>query len=163
MSIAGGALPIRGKRLSRMGVAIKAGRVDREISLHALKKTARRILAILDCADCELSLSLVGNQEIQKLNARYRHKNEPTDVLSFPLDGPFPAGVQLLGDVVIAVERAKEQARERKKTLSQEMESLLVHGVLHLLGYDHERSKKEARIMRGLERKIARSLVTVAR
>ena len=101
---------------------------------------------------------MVKKGEIQKLNARYRHKNEPSDVLSFPSGGVLPEGMRLLGDVVISVEQAEKQARERGKTLMEEMESLLIHGILHLLGYDHERSQRDAKIMRGMERKIRRAL-----
>jgi len=150
---------LRAERVRAMGVEIRVRNVREKISLPTLKKTAQRILEILDQDHLELSMSLVDNHEIQELNARYRNKNEPTDVLSFPLEGPFPKGVQLLGDVVISVEKAEEQARKRKKTLAEEIQALLVHGILHLLGYDHERSSEEARIMRALERKIARSLV----
>ena len=75
-------------------------------------------------------------------------------MLSFPAGDELPAGVHLLGDVVISVEKAKEQAKERRRTLDEEMARLLVHGIVHLLGYDHERSAKDARIMGRLEKKI---------
>lgn len=100
---------------------------------------------------------MVKNREIQELNAKYRNRNEPTDVLSFPSQGILPPGVQILGDVVISVEQAEKQAG-RRKALEEEIERLLIHGILHLLGYDHERSRREARIMRGMERKISRML-----
>lgn len=133
----------------------RAGR--KKVAVQRLKQTARRILEILDQDEAELSLALVDNRQIQKLNARYRNRNEPTDVLSFPSGESLPTGIQILGDVVISVEKAEEQARKRRKTLEQEMESLLIHGILHLLGYDHERSK-DAKIMRRLEKKISRAL-----
>ncbi|MGH7830382.1 MAG: rRNA maturation RNase YbeY, partial [Candidatus Binatia bacterium] len=59
-----------------------------------------------------------------------------------------------LGDVIISVEQAQKQAKERNKTLDEEMEKLLIHGILHLLGYDHERSRKDAKIMQTMERTI---------
>lgn len=130
----------------------------RKLPVRELKKTGRRILELLNQNQAELSIALVKNREIQRLNARYRHKNEPTDVLSFPSGGVLPEGLRLLGDVVISVEQAEKQARERGKTLMEEMESLLIHGILHLLGYDHERSQRDAKIMRGMERKIRRAL-----
>lgn len=129
-----------------------------KLSLRRLKKTGRRILDLLDQKRAELSLALVGDREIQELNARYRNKNEPTDVLSFPMDPALPAGKRILGDVVISVEQAEKQARKRSKTLDDEIERLLIHGTLHLLGYDHERSEGEAKVMRALERKISRAL-----
>jgi rRNA maturation RNase YbeY len=100
----------------------------------------------------------VGNREIRKLNARFRKKDYPTDVLSFPAGNGKPTGVRLLGDVVISVDKAKQQARERRRTLDEEIVMLLIHGIVHLLGYDHERSAKDARAMIRLERKIYRVL-----
>jgi probable rRNA maturation factor len=66
--------------------------------------------------------------------------------------------VSLLGDVIISIEKAKQQARERRHSQEEEMVALLIHGILHLLGYDHERSAREARIMKGMEKKIYRAL-----
>ena len=139
-------------------VEVVTKNVGETISLPIVKKTAQRILDILHQHQVELSLALVDNREIQGLNARYRKKNKPTDVLSFPSGGQLPNGLEILGDVVISVEKAEEQARKRRKTLEQEMESLLIHGILHLLGYDHERSEKDAKIMRRMEKKISRAL-----
>jgi len=130
----------------------------RKISRRRLKRSARRILKILGQGRAELSLALVDNREMQKLNARYRDKNEPTDVLAFPAGKALLPGMQVLGDVVISVEKAEEQARKRRKTLGQEIRTLLIHGVLHLLGYDHERSRRDARVMRGMEKKVSRAL-----
>lgn len=126
--------------------------------LRSLKRKARRILTLLKQNRVELSLALVADREIRRLNARYRKKDYPTDVLSFPLGGPLPRVARALGDVVISVERAKVQANESGKTLEEEMESLLIHGILHLLGHDHERSAKEAKAMQNLEKKIRRAL-----
>jgi rRNA maturation RNase YbeY len=69
-----------------------------------------------------------------------------------------PRGVALLGDVIISVEQARRQAKEQGKTLKDEIAVLLIHGLLHLLGYDHERSPRQAKIMAGLERKLYRHL-----
>ena len=123
-----------------------------------LKRVAARILKLLKTDKAELSVALIGNGEMRKLNARYRKKDYPTDVLSFPAAAGMPGGLQLLGDVIISVDKAKEQAKERGRSLDEEMTTLLIHGVLHLLGYDHERSAKDARIMGRLEKKIYRAL-----
>jgi probable rRNA maturation factor len=123
-----------------------------------LKKTAQSILALVGQAEAELSLVLVGNAEMRKLNARYRRKDYATDVLSFPVEGTLAEGNSLLGDVIISVEKARAQARERGRTRDQEMAILLIHGIVHLLGYDHERSAKDARVMKRLENKIYRQL-----
>lgn len=141
-----------------MSVGIVNRRPGKQLSLRRIKKTAERILSFLHQERTELSLALVGNREIQRLNARYRKKNGPTDVLSFPLGQGFPGAGHVLGDVVISVEQAKAQARQRGKKLQQEVEELLIHGILHLLGYDHERSKKEAKVMSDMEKKIRRAL-----
>ncbi len=130
----------------------------RKVSARKIKAKAIRILQLLKKNQSELSLALVGNGEIQRLNSQYRNKNEPTDVLSFSLEGDLSKGEKLLGDVVISVEQAEKQAKEGMKTLDMEIEILLIHGILHLLGYDHEVSPKEARRMKGMETKIQRAL-----
>lgn len=103
--------------------------------------------AVLECLqyegwdpDYEVSLSLVDNQEIQELNHEYRGKNYVTDVLSFPLvEDDFPVGEEkLLGDIVISVEKALEQAEEYGHSFQREMAFLVVHSMFHLMGYDHE-------------------------
>ncbi len=141
-----------------MSVDITHKERGKKVPTRALRKTAERILAFLKQDRAELSLALVDNRKIQELNARYRDRNEPTDVLSFPSGESLPAGVQILGDVVISVEKAEAQARKRRKTVEREIESLLIHGILHLLGYDHERSARDARIMRAMEKKVSRGL-----
>lgn len=89
---------------------------------------------------------------IRELNRRYRNRDIPTDVLSFPLaDEVCP---DLLGDVVISVDTLRRQARQRKRSVADELLRLLIHGVLHLLGYDHEVSSAEARRMRKAEREM---------
>jgi len=93
---------------------------------------------------------------MRALNRRWRKKDKTTDVLAFPAGGG--PGPDALGDVVISVEQAEIQARKRRKTLEEEVRSLLIHGILHLLGYDHERSQREARIMKGMEKKIEQAL-----
>ena len=105
-----------------------------------------------------MSLALIGNSEMRKLNSRYRRKDYPTDVLSFPAEGAMPSGHRLLGDVIISVEKAREQAKARGHTLEREMITLLVHGIVHLLGYDHERSARDARAMSRVEKRIYKQL-----
>lgn len=137
-----------------MGVDITNKIGSKKVSVRKLRDATRSVLKYLDQDQSELSLVLVDNREIQDLNHRYRNKNEPTDVLSFPPGEGLPEGVSLLGDVIISLEQAERQAAKRRTTLEDEVESLLIHGILHLLGYDHERSRSEARVMRGMERKI---------
>ena len=120
-----------------------------------LTRSARRLLRGLRRDDAELSLLLVSDREMRVLNRRWRGHDRPTDVLSFPQDAGRSA---LLGDVVISVDTARRQAAERRTTLGREGERLLIHGLLHLLGYDHERSAAEARRMARKERAVARWL-----
>jgi len=141
-----------------MSVDITSRVPRKKVSIGKTREAAQRILAFLGKGRSELSLALVKDREIRELNGRYRHRPEPTDVLSFPAGESFFAGAKMLGDVVISVERAEIQARRRGAPLEQELERLLIHGILHLLGYDHERSPKEARVMRQMERKISRAL-----
>jgi probable rRNA maturation factor len=97
---------------------------------------------------------------MRSLNRRYRGRDETTDVLSFALrEGQFP-GIQpdCLGDIVISVPQAARQAKEAGHSLSMEIEFLLIHGILHLLGYDHERGKREADRMKKRERLLLKRL-----
>ena len=141
-----------------MPVEVLRRNSGKQFSSRKLKKIANGVLALLKQEDAELSVALVGNAEIRKLNAQFRKKDYPTDVLSFPAAKGIVSDFRLLGDVVISVDKAKQQARERSWTLDEEMITLLIHGVLHLLGYDHERSPKDAKIMTRLEKRIYRGL-----
>jgi rRNA maturation RNase YbeY len=125
---------------------------------RAARSTALEVLRLLDRAQAELSLALVGDAEIRKLNARYRGKDYATDVLSFPAGNESSAPVHLLGDVVISLDKTRAQAKERGRSVDEELAILLIHGIIHLLGYDHERSARDARIMAGVERRIHRAL-----
>ncbi len=126
---------------------------------RVLRRRAGRLLAALGVRRAELSVVLAADPEIAALNARFRGRGGPTDVLSFSLLEGAAAGFRggLLGDVVIGVEVAARQARRRGRSLDEEVARLLIHGVLHLLGYDHERDA-DARVMRAQERRLWRSL-----
>ena len=130
----------------------------RNVPVRGFKDKARRILRLLELENCELSVALVGDQEIRLLNNRYRSLDEPTDVLSFPVDEPLPSGSRVIGDVIISVEKAARQARQRRRSFADELEVLLIHGILHNLGYDHERSPEDEREMRAMERRLRRAL-----
>lgn len=113
-----------------------------------LATRARQVLRALGIRRSELSLSLVADPEMQALNCDHRGKDRPTDVLAFPLyDPPVPADAASLGDVVISIDTAALAARQRRRPLAAVLDELLVHGVLHLLGYDHEISPAEERRM----------------
>jgi rRNA maturation RNase YbeY len=133
--------------ISRFGTAKKFPPVE-------LRRIAETLLDLLRLEQAELSIALVGDREMRPLNAKYRRQNKTTDVLSFAVEASPKGPPLLLGDVVISVERARCQAKERQHTLKREMATLLIHGVLHLLGYDHERSQRQAKKMFALERKL---------
>jgi probable rRNA maturation factor len=112
------------------------------------------MLAALKLARAELSVAVTDDREIRELNQFFRHKDRPTDVLAFAMrEGEQVAtnarrSAEILGDVVISVETARRQAKERKRPLDDEMRMLLAHGLLHLVGYDH-RDDEEERAMNG--------------
>lgn len=107
----------------------------------------------------EISVTFVDNEEIHKLNKQYRDKDMPTDVLSFVMgeNGTYDidpkTGAQILGDVVISMEKAVEQAERYGHSLQREVGYLTAHSVLHLLGYDHEDNMERVR-MREKEEKV---------
>jgi probable rRNA maturation factor len=121
-----------------------------------VRTDALRLLRALQEDGAELTVSLVNDAEIHRLNRDYRGKDRPTDVLAFAMrEGERVAGDEaVLGDVVISLETASRQARRRGVSDAGEVRTLLIHGVLHLLGYDHERSPAEARRMKAMERRL---------
>lgn len=127
-----------------------------------VRADARSLLQALQEDGAELTVSLVNDAEIRRLNRDYRGQDRPTDVLAFALrEGQRVAGDEaVLGDVVISLETASGQARRRGVSPADEVRTLLVHGVLHLLGYDHERSPAEARRMKARERRLRALLNT---
>ncbi|MGH0032003.1 MAG: rRNA maturation RNase YbeY [Myxococcota bacterium] len=129
------------------------------VDRRRLRRRAGAILRATGRGDAELSVALVDDATIRELNARYRGRDAATDVLSFSLvDGEHAERRgDLLGDVVISLETAERQARRRRHDLEDEVVRLLIHGVLHLLGHDHERDD-EARAMRAEERRVARAI-----
>lgn len=139
------------------------------LDLSALRQVARRILESQKYPDrCELSIALVDDQEIQRLNREYRGIDRSTDVLSFAQqehidpqlvqphsdDAAFPL---VLGDVILSVETTQRQASEQGKSFEAELYFLLIHGILHLLGYDHQ-TDDDARVMKQVEQDVLREL-----
>ncbi len=108
--------------------------------------------------DCEVSVSFVDNEEIKELNRDYRNVDKETDVLSFPMDDDFiEMGPILLGDIIISVEKALEQANEFGHSLYREIAYLTAHSMFHLLGYDHM-EKEEKSFMREKEKEIMKKI-----
>ena len=143
------------------------------VDARALKNTAARLLEVLGERASSLSLTLVDDDAMRALNREHRGKDKPTDVLSFGLvgtpqdaglplreasNGTRPSGLsnpeRMLGDVVISVNTARRQAAQYDATLQNELYRLLIHGVLHVLGHDHEQATERAR-MEAEERRLA--------
>ena len=122
-----------------------------------LRSVARKILSASGCLEARLSILLVDDAGIRELNRTWLGKDRPTNVISFAMQEGDGAGVQpdLLGDVVISADTAARDAAEAGVTVEHELYFLLLHGTLHLLGYDHERgSAAEARRMAEREREL---------
>ena len=135
-------------------------RTDFEISGEIMEAVEKACLETLKYEefdeDCEISLSFVTNEEIHQINRQFRNVDAPTDVLSFP-QLTFEEGEEadvnengeiVLGDIIISVERAKEQAKEYGHGLKREIAFLTVHSMLHLLGYDHMEKDEEEDMFR---------------
>jgi len=116
--------------------------------LRRLLEDAARSLGVSG----EVALVLMRDPAVRALNARYRGKDKPTDVLSFP----GPGGTAGLGDIVVSVDTAERNARRRGRTLQRELDVLALHGFLHVLGYDHE---TDDGTMNRLERRLRRKLL----
>ena len=110
----------------------------------------------MDCKDVELSILFTDDGHMAELNRDYLGREGPTNVLAFPMSsGPAP-DVQcgMLGDVIVSVDRAMEEAKSFGETFEQRLYRLLIHGILHLLDYDHERSEPEAERMESREEEL---------
>ena len=128
------------------------------LSANALQMFLREIQRTLKIEDAQVTIAFVGDAEITQWNESYRKKKGPTDVLSFPAASKGRRGKKSeknLGDIAISPETARRYAKENGRTLQQELRVLMLHGVLHLMGYDHETDRGE---MDRLEQKLRRRL-----
>lgn len=126
------------------------------VSATRVAADARRLLRALDEAEAQLTVSLVDDAAIRRLNRDYRGHDRPTDVLAFAMREGVraPGDEAVVGDVVISLDTAARQAQQRGVSAADEVRALLIHGILHLLGCDHERSVREARRMKAMERRL---------
>jgi pyridoxine 5-phosphate synthase len=143
-----------------MAVALRCDTAGHTLSLSLLTARAEQLLDLCGHAAAEWSIALVGDGEIAALNRDYRQQDRPTNVLAFALReaGAEMPGRELLGDVVISLDTAAREAAAQKITLHQRVTVLLIHGLLHLLGFDHERSDQEARRMEAAEQRLLAAL-----
>jgi probable rRNA maturation factor len=118
-----------------------------------------KLLSLVGESASEISINLVGDARMRHLNREYRQKDRTTDVLAFASREAGGPPSPILGDVVVSVPMAMRQAKSLGHSLNQELARLLIHGLLHLVGYDHERSDKEAQRMQRKEEKLFAALI----
>ncbi len=155
--------------MAKLKVYVKNNQVEVKVPVGIrllIRRCCQAVLATENFGkDAEVSVSFVSNNEIKNLNKIYRNKDSVTDVLSFPLTGSDgtteinqETGAVLLGDIVISLETAVKQAANYGHSLEREIGFLTVHSMLHLLGYDHETSQLDQRIMREKEESVLEKL-----
>lgn len=149
--------------------------VSLQVSVRSVRVGRKRLLdlaqGVLNCigeSSADMGVSFVGDRRMRRLNRQYRHKDRSTDVLAFAFREAraphrFHRSASHLGDVVIALPTARRQARAAQRSVEEEIVTLLIHGVLHLCGYDHERGRHEALRMHRKERQVRRRLGAIAR
>ncbi|HOW12764.1 MAG TPA: rRNA maturation RNase YbeY [Candidatus Pacearchaeota archaeon] len=115
---------------------------DFKIDKKFFRNIAQKILLEENKKNKTFSVAFLSKDDIKKLNKKFRNKNKPTDILSFKIEeGDY------LGEIIICPEIVKENAKIYKESFKNEMKNIFIHGVLHLLDYEHEKSRKEAKIM----------------
>ncbi|MFC1896441.1 rRNA maturation RNase YbeY [Thermodesulfobacteriota bacterium] len=132
-----------------MPVLINNQQSSHRIDQGSLHRQARDILGALDCGECELSILIVDDSRMAELNRQYLRREGPTNVIAFPMRSEDFAHLhpELLGDVVLSADTALLEAKELGQSFEERMLNLLIHGILHLLGYDHQKGKDGRRHM----------------
>ncbi|MBU1341078.1 MAG: rRNA maturation RNase YbeY [Proteobacteria bacterium] len=130
----------------------------KKIPTVKIRKKTKQILSALGCDAHEISIVITDDKEIQQLNKMYRDVDKPTNVLAFPMqEGQYTDITPgLLGDVVISCETAQKEADDAGITLLERMSQLLIHGILHLVGFDHEKSRADYLKMEEKSRELLR-------
>jgi probable rRNA maturation factor len=126
------------------------------VALHPLRQFYERVRRELGFAPASVTIQLISDLTMARLNETYRKKRGPTDVLSFPANGARPAkGAEYIGDIAISPETARRNARRFSRSLPAEIRILILHGMIHLAGFDHETDHGE---MDRLERRLRKRL-----
>jgi rRNA maturation RNase YbeY len=140
-----------------MGVLLRNEQPQINIDSDDINKKIETVMNNLDCLNQEVSILLTADADIRELNQQFRSIDQATDVLSFPQnaeeDPPIP-GELILGDIAVSLDTAQVQAKDHGLTFEEEIILLLIHGILHLLGYDHEISEQEEEKMRRKTREL---------
>ncbi|MFB0527195.1 MAG: rRNA maturation RNase YbeY [bacterium] len=158
----------RKKEKRRKGLLVSVVNLQNKVKIDKkyVRKVAEEAVSLgnrnkrkLRQGKCEIGIIFVNNSYIKRLNRKYRKVNRATDVIAFPMEEhrkfipSIPSSSRLLGDVFISAERARVQAKDFRHCIKKEITILTIHGILHLLSYDHER-RKDGRVMRNKEDEI---------
>ncbi len=144
---------LKGQRKNKILVRKDKGR----ISTKWIKNIVKKLLDQKGLDRVEISVYITDDYLIRELNKNYRGKDKATDVLSFSID-EYVGDYRLLGEIVISIDTARRQAKDMGHSLEDEIKRLLVHGFVHLLGYDHELGEEEEKIFRNMEESLIKSL-----
>ena len=137
-----------------VSVRVRLPKANEWVRPTAVRRFAESLLDVVGESQSELGVELVGDRRMRRLNRQYRGRDSSTDVLSFSMrEAPGPLS-PLLGDVVISLPAVSRQALNHRHSINDEFAIVLIHGILHLCGYDHERGSKEAQRMRRQERRL---------
>ena len=151
-------MKVMGNDVNRIGISCdrKAFPVERAW----LRRAAKQVLCAMDFSGAEISIYICDEEKMRSLNAEWRGRDQVTDVLSFSQrEGELTDPEDIcLGDIVICSARAKAQADAAGIQFYDEIQNLLIHGAAHLIGYDHEKGRKEAKSMREFEAKIKQKM-----
>ncbi len=139
-----------------MAILIENRQKRIEIASPRVRQEINSVLKFLDSADSEVSILIVDDEEIAEINHQYLDRNWPTNVIAFSMrEGDFgEINPHVLGDIIISVDTALRDARQGGLSFEDEFVYLIIHGLLHLLGYDHETSEEDAKIMQEKEKEI---------
>jgi probable rRNA maturation factor len=131
------------------------------VAIHPLRQFHERVRRELGFAPESVTIQLISDETMARLNQAFREKHGPTDVLSFPAEGARPVrGAEYVGDIAISPETARRNARRFSRSLPAEMRILILHGMIHLAGFDHETDRGE---MDRMERRLRKKLGVAGR
>lgn len=148
-------------------ITIKNSQRKIDIDVVCIESHVQKMLDVIGCGDFDLGIWFTTNKTIRQYNKKYREKDAPTDILSFPYHKDLKPGQKIiarepddknLGDIIISLERARGDAQALGRPFHQHIDVLLAHGIAHLLGYDHK-TDREYEQMRGIEKKLLNNAV----
>jgi probable rRNA maturation factor len=146
-----------------MTVHVRSEHARGSAAARRLRQRACRYLAALGREDAEVSILVVGDAAVRRLNRTWRGKDRPTDVLSFPQVSVTSPGHPLIGDIVISLDTATRVARRDGRTVAAELDRYLAHGLLHLVGYDHQRAEDASLMAAEEDALVGEGMLTAVR